>query len=226
VRDTEEGLSEFPHVIVNQARMLAYLLEHMERSPSKLVPHYGLRLDAVDVGTDGVSATLCGVQDRGDVDGPCQVRRRLRRRTQRRAHGDRPRARRRRDERVLGRDGRPRRHRLPGHPVKAAINSAEGNILIIPREGGYLVRFYIELDTAGVDTRSVTPEHMAQVANRILHPHTLELKDVGWWSVYSIGQRLCERFDDVPADETAVRPPRVFIAGDACHTHSAKPARA
>src|SRR5919202_2846143 len=35
VRDTEEGLSEFPHVIVNQARMLAYLLDHMERSASK-----------------------------------------------------------------------------------------------------------------------------------------------------------------------------------------------
>lgn len=29
---------------------------------------------------------------------------------------------------------------------KCAIHSADGNILIIPREGGYLVRFYIELD--------------------------------------------------------------------------------
>src|SRR4051812_23790151 len=58
VRDTEEGLSEFPHVIVNQARMLAYLLEHMERSPSRLVPHYGLRFDAAEIDTDGVTATL------------------------------------------------------------------------------------------------------------------------------------------------------------------------
>jgi phenol 2-monooxygenase len=40
--------------------------------------------------------------------------------------------------------------------------------------------------------------------------------------VYEIGQRLCEKFDDVPAEETATRRPRVFIAGDACHTHSAK----
>ena len=39
IRDTEEGLSEFPHVIVNQARMLAYLLDHMERSPSRLSPY-------------------------------------------------------------------------------------------------------------------------------------------------------------------------------------------
>jgi phenol 2-monooxygenase len=40
--------------------------------------------------------------------------------------------------------------------------------------------------------------------------------------VYEIGQRLCEKFDDVPTAETATRLPSVFIAGDACHTHSAK----
>ena len=45
VRDTEEGLSEFPHVIVNQARMLAYLLDHMERSASRLRPFYGLQVE-------------------------------------------------------------------------------------------------------------------------------------------------------------------------------------
>jgi phenol 2-monooxygenase len=60
------------------------------------------------------------------------------------------------------------------------------------------------------------------VANRILAPYTIDVKDVGWWSVYDIGQRLCDRFDDVPANETGTRQPRVFIAGDACHTHSAK----
>jgi phenol 2-monooxygenase (NADPH) len=44
---------------------------------------------------------------------------------------------------------------------------------------------------------------------------------VPWWSVYEIGQRLCDKFDDVP-QEDAERLPRVFIAGDACHTHSPK----
>ena len=34
VQDVEDGLSEFPHVIVNQARMLAYLREDMARSAS------------------------------------------------------------------------------------------------------------------------------------------------------------------------------------------------
>src|SRR3954454_10270001 len=48
IEDTEEGLSEFPHVIVNQARMLAYLLDHMKLSPSRLVPFYGLEAEDVE----------------------------------------------------------------------------------------------------------------------------------------------------------------------------------
>jgi hypothetical protein len=35
VQDVEEGLSEFPHVIVNQARMPAYIRDHMERLKSR-----------------------------------------------------------------------------------------------------------------------------------------------------------------------------------------------
>jgi phenol 2-monooxygenase (NADPH) len=48
------------------------------------------------------------------------------------------------------------------------------------------------------------------------------VKEIPWWSVYEIGQRLCDKFDDVPAEEVEQRFPRVFIAGDACHTHSPK----
>ena len=33
-----------------------------------------------------------------------------------------------------------------------------------------------------------TPEKLAKVTNRILHPYTVEVKDVGWWAVYEIGQ--------------------------------------
>src|SRR6478736_3935247 len=49
IEDTEEGLSEFPHVIVNQARMLAYLRDHMERSASRLTPVYGLQASGVEI---------------------------------------------------------------------------------------------------------------------------------------------------------------------------------
>src|SRR4051794_15298927 len=52
VQDVEDDLSEMPHLIVNQARMLAYLLEHMQRSASRLRPFYGLHADAVEVDTD------------------------------------------------------------------------------------------------------------------------------------------------------------------------------
>jgi phenol 2-monooxygenase len=37
-----------------------------------------------------------------------------------------------------------------------------------------------------------------------------------------VGQRITGKFDDTADGADARRPPRVFIAGDACHTHSAK----
>jgi phenol 2-monooxygenase (NADPH) len=235
IQDTEDGLSEFPHVIVNQARMLAYLRDHMQRSASRLAPFYGLHASDIDVDSSGsseypVTVTvqhMHGLDHTGDAS---TVRARY----------------------VVGCDGARSRTRsaigrelfgdatneswgvmdvlavtdFPDIRLKSAIYSPKGNILIIPREGGYLVRFYTELDEVGdrevLDNRSVTPEKLAEVANRILHPYTLEVKDVGWWSVYEIGQRLCDKFDDVPLEEMATRLPRVFIAGDACHTHSAK----
>jgi phenol 2-monooxygenase len=40
--------------------------------------------------------------------------------------------------------------------------------------------------------------------------------------VYEVGHRLTDRFDDVLPDQRGTRTPRVFITGDACHTHSAK----
>jgi phenol 2-monooxygenase len=50
----------------------------------------------------------------------------------------------------------------------------------------------------------------------------LDVKEVAWWSVYEIGQRLCDRFDDLKPEEITTRLPHIFIAGDACHTHSPK----
>ena len=236
IQDTEEGLSEFPHVIVNQARLLAYLLDHMDRSASRLEPFYGLHASDVQVDTSGspeypVTVTVQHMKNLEETGETSRIRARY----------------------VAGCDGARSVTRtaigreLAGDPMnqswgvmdalavtdfpdirlKCAIHSAnQGNMLIIPREGGYMARFYIELDQVSdkemLDNRSVTPEKLAKVANRILHPYTVEVKDVGWWSVYEIGQRLCDKFDDVPAAEMAARLPRVFIAGDACHTHSAK----
>jgi phenol 2-monooxygenase len=236
IQDVEEGLSEMPHVIVNQARMLAYLLDHMERSASKLEPFYGLHASDIQIDTRSsseypVTVTLQHLKQFEETGETSTIRAKY----------------------VVGCDGSRSATRtaigreLVGDPMnqswgvldalavtdfpdirlKCAIHSAnQGNILIIPREGGYLVRLYIALDNVRdkemLENRSVTPEKLTAVANRILHPYTVEVKDVGWWAVYEIGQRLCDKFDDVPAEEMASRLPRVFIAGDACHTHSAK----
>jgi phenol 2-monooxygenase (NADPH) len=236
IRDTEEDLSEFPHVIVNQARMLAYLRDHMARSASRLEPFYGLRADEVAIDTHDaaeypVTVTLWRLDGRQETGATSIVRAKY----------------------VVGCDGarsaiRPAIGRelvgdatneswgvmdalavtdFPDIRVKCVISSAnEGNILIIPREGGFLVRFYIELDEVSdremLESRTVTPDKLAEVANRIMHPYTVQIKDVGWSSVYQIGQRLCDKFDDVPVSDMSGRLPRVFIAGDACHTHSAK----
>src|SRR3954449_1730495 len=235
IDDTEEGLSEFPHVIVNQARMLAYLRDHMARSASRLEPLYGLEASDVDVDTSGaseypVTVTLRhmrGLQETGEtstvrakyVAGCDGARSRIRTAIRRELVGDAT-------NEAWGVMDVLAVTDFPDIRLKAAITSPKGNILIIPREGGYLVRLYTELDEVGDgemrDKRSVTPEKLAEAANRILHPYTLEVRDVGWWSVYEIGQRLCDKFDDVPVEEMATRLPRVFIAGDACHTHSAK----
>jgi Phenol hydroxylase, C-terminal dimerisation domain/FAD binding domain len=70
--------------------------------------------------------------------------------------------------------------------------------------------------------RNITKEQLIAAAQRIFHPYTLEVKEVPWWSVYEIGQRLCDRFDDLKPEEISTRLPHIFIAGDACHTHSPK----
>ena len=44
VQDVEDGLSEFPHVILNQARVHDLYLDLMRNSPSRLEPAYGRRL--------------------------------------------------------------------------------------------------------------------------------------------------------------------------------------
>ncbi len=236
IPDVEEGLSEMPHVIVNQARLLDYLLDSMERSAARLRPFYSLHASGVEVDTSGtqeypVAVTVNHMKELVETGETSTIRARYVVGCDGSRSGTRT---------AIGRElrGDPMNQSwgvidafavtdFPDVRLKCAIHSAnQGNILIIPREGGYMVRFYIELDNVSdkemLENRSVTPQKLAKVANRILHPYTVEVKDVGWWAVYEIGQRLCDKFDDVPAEEVADRLPRVFIAGDACHTHSAK----
>src|SRR5205814_6797525 len=116
----------------------------------------------------------------------------------------------------------------PDIRYKSLIQSAnDGSIIVIPREGGYLVRLYVELARLDigerVSGRKITADDLIAKARRILHPYTLEVKEIPWWSVYEIGQRLSDKFDDVPEAEVSTRVPCVLSAGDASHPHSPKP---
>jgi phenol 2-monooxygenase (NADPH) len=233
IQDVEDGLSEFPHVILNQARVHDFFLDVMRRSPTRLQPDYACRVVDLEVSEEGdhpVTVTIERVDpdragDRVTVraryvvgcDGAHSTVRKLIGRSMR---GDSA-------NRAWGVMDVLAVTDFPDIRLKSVIHSAnEGNLLIIPREGGYLVRLYVELDELKegerVAARNITPDHLIAAARRILNPYSLEVHEIAWWSVYEIGQRLCDKFDDVPADEVDTRTPRVFIAGDACHTHSPK----
>jgi phenol 2-monooxygenase len=101
---------------------------------------------------------------------------------------------------------------FPDIRKKVTIRSKAGNLLIIPREGENMVRFYLELPY-GTDPKKVAIEDLQTTAKRILSQYTLDIKHTYWWSAYSIGQRLADHFS---------KDNRVFLTGDACHTHSPK----
>lgn len=95
---------------------------------------------------------------------------------------------------------------------KTTIHSDAGALLIIPREGGFMVRFYMQMPS-GTVAKQVTLQTLHNLARRILKGYTLDIAHTAWWSAYAIGQRL--------ASELSAGG-RVFLAGDACHTHSPK----
>ena len=94
---------------------------------------------------------------------------------------------------------------FPDIRCKSFIQSAnDGTIIIIPREGGHLFRLYIELAKLEIGervaSRNITVDELIAKARRIFNPYTLDVKEVPWWSVYEIGQRLTDKFDDVPEE--------------------------
>ena len=50
VQDVENGLSEFPHVVLNQARVHDFYLDVMRKSASQLEPHYARRFLDLKIG--------------------------------------------------------------------------------------------------------------------------------------------------------------------------------
>ena len=223
-------ICEFPHLIVNQARVLDYFAEAAHNGPGRILPDYGVEFVGLTVGQEGdypVEVTLRYVA--GERAGE---ERTVRAKYVAGCDGARSGVR-----EAIGRQhiGGISAHAwgvmdvlvntdFPDWRIKCAINSTHGNILHIPREGGYLSRMYIDLGEVAEDddhrVRQTPLETVIAKANEILHPYSIDVKEVAWHSVYEVGHRVTDKFDDIPLDGEGN--PRVFLTGDACHTHSAK----
>lgn len=238
VPDARLGLSEFTHGVVNQARLHDLLLQGMENSVTHLVPHYNRRLLELEVDpnlTQDLNAyPVTATFERNDAAQSAKVE------TVRARY-------------VVGCDGARSAVRknlgitlegdsankawgvmdvllvtdFPDIRVKSFIQSKEnGAVMLVPREGGYLVRLYVELDLLDKDQRAsnlnLTVDDVIAKAQLIMHPYSIDVKEVAWWSIYEVGQRVADRFDDRPLDNADNLIPRAFVAGDACHTHSPK----
>lgn len=232
VQDVADDSSEMPHILINQARMHQLFLDVMKNSPSRLEPDYGWEVVnvTVDPTTDDYPVTVTLKDATGinwwatrtvranyvvGCDGAHSA---VRKSIGGQLHGDAA-------HQGWGVMDILANTDFPDIRQKCLISSAkEGNVLILPREGGYIFRMYVELDKLAPDEkiaqRKLNQDDIIAAANRIIKPYSIDVKEVVWWSIYEIGHSITDRFDDVPEGED--RNPRVFTAGDACHTHSPK----
>ncbi|PWY88562.1 putative phenol 2-monooxygenase [Aspergillus sclerotioniger CBS 115572] len=217
--DTQPGLSHQPHVILNQARINMLLIELMREFNNQEID-YGYTVTDVKV-----ESQLSGdpeaypVKVTAEKDGKVEsfeakyvlacdgAHSTVRKALGYNMVGDSTDA-------VWGVMDMVPRTDFPDIRKKSTIRSKAGNLLIIPREGDSysLTRFYIELPT-GTKAKDVRLDDLQCAAKKILSQYQIEFAETVWWSAYAIGQRHADFFH---------KDYRVFLAGDACHTHSPK----
>ncbi|KAJ0413754.1 FAD binding domain-containing protein [Aspergillus carlsbadensis] len=108
---------------------------------------------------------------------------------------------------------------FPDIRQSCAIHSDKyGSIMTAPRENR-LVRFYLQLTgdsdlgKTAIEQTEESPDAIIQLVRRIMEPYSLTYEHCDWWSIYPIKQGL--------VTNSQVKD-RVFLAGDAAHTHSPK----
>ncbi|KAK0663664.1 Aromatic hydroxylase fmpF [Lasiodiplodia hormozganensis] len=91
--------------------------------------------------------------------------------------------------------------------------------MLMPRERN-MTRVYVELKPelrGGTSRDELSQQLVMQRAKEIMYPFRLKWKTVEWFGRYVVGQRVSTKFADHRR--------RVFICGDAAHTHSPKAAQ-
>ncbi|MGS2723144.1 FAD-dependent monooxygenase [Porticoccus sp. GXU_MW_L64] len=238
IADARAGLSEFTHCIVNQARLHELLEDGMKNSVSNLLANYSRKLVKMEIDdslTQDLSAyPITATFERTDEKSPGKTEV-VKARYIVGCDGARSNVRRGMDIPLEGDSANKAwgvmdillNTDFPDIRIKSFIQSKDhGAVMTIPREGGYLCRFYVELDLLGKDKRAadvkLNEQDLIAKAQKIFHPYTLDVKEVAWWSIYEVGQRVAQRFDNRPLGSSEDIIPRAFVAGDACHTHSPK----
>lgn len=122
---------------------------------------------------------------------------------------------------------------FPDHRCRVVTRTKrKGGCMLIPRKDNG-IRIFTQLTEADAQTLeelgSAKANHPRQAAahksaqmlqyiqqhvSELLQPYTMEITGVLWQSYYRVRQRLSNKFRDERG--------RVFILGDACHTHSPK----
>lgn len=117
---------------------------------------------------------------------------------------------------------------FPDYRCRSVIRSEKGGCMLIPRKDNG-VRIFTQLGDKDVeklrDASTTARRPTTQLDTKLMgfiqahvsavfHPFTMTITDVLWQSHYRVAQRLTDKFRDDRG--------RVFILGDACHTHSPK----
>ena len=149
--DDEHGISEFPHLIVNQARVLDYFAQVAKNSPARIEVDFGIEFCGLEVGKGKYPVS---VQIQYTAGARAGEKRTIKAKYVVGCDGARSHVRESINRKHLG---KPSLHAwgvadilantdFPDIRMKCAIQSQNsGSILLIPREGGHLFRMYIDL---------------------------------------------------------------------------------
>ncbi|KAF9479530.1 hypothetical protein BDN70DRAFT_983614 [Pholiota conissans] len=110
---------------------------------------------------------------------------------------------------------------FPDTRFKCIVQAGSGPLIIIPREDDK-IRIYIQMSTADriprredgrLDKTAFKHSDMLEKILLRLLPFNVEFEQVYWSTIFATAQKVAARFSSKN---------RVFIVGDACHTHSPK----